>query len=63
MTFKGVALELEGAFVFGTAPRYVILNLIQDPFRRLKAAFTSGTHPSIGAWIPDRRSAPSGMTV
>ena len=48
MTFKGVALELEGAFVFGTAPRYVILNLIQDPFRRLKAAFTSGTHPSIG---------------
>ena len=31
MTFGRGAFGLKGAFVFGTAPRYVILNLIQDP--------------------------------
>ena len=35
MPFEGGAGAERGAFVFGTAPRHVILNLIQDPLPRL----------------------------
>ncbi|MFO8233491.1 MAG: hypothetical protein R6U20_12610, partial [Longimonas sp.] len=34
--------------------------VIHSPF---EGELTPLTYPSIGAWIPDRRSAPSGMTV